>query len=466
MQTEERRLALLPAVATVAALVVIVTGALTLLGWILGVYFLAELVPDAPRMPANTAIALIALGLALWLVRDRECSDEARAWSRFISELVVIGAGLTLAQYIFGVDLAIDGLFTDTSGAMYPGRPDPHAATAILACGLWLAVLDRDGPRWSTVINTLAAVTGLIVLAAVIGYLFNVDYVYGRTVVNGVAPQTVFALVALWAGILCARPSSAWVRLLTSDRAGGHAMRRLVPAVIVITIGIGYALVVGESEDLFTVRVGAAFLIAIAIALLIGIVVYTSRDLDRADDENRQLQERLAELVERDPLTNVFNRRRLDEELRRQLAFAQRHGTRLAALSIDLDGFKATNDTHGHASGDELLMATAEVLIEELRESDFICRPGGDEFIVLLPDSDVESARIVAGKLIRSMRGVKRPKPGGGVIELRASIGISASDKGGWMAPHELLAAADRALYAAKQAGGDRFAIDEPLVLD
>jgi diguanylate cyclase (GGDEF)-like protein len=464
MDARESRFAFLPRVSAAAALIVALIGAATLLGWIVGVYLFAELVPDAPRMQANLAIGFILLGTGLWLVRTGDSSVEARAWARVLSELVVIGAALTLAEHAFGWDLHIDRLFTDTSVAQHPGRPSPHAAGAVLVLALWLAVLDREGRVWEQVQTVLAAVSGLIVLAALIAYAYNVDYIYGRDDAHGVAPQTVFALLTLWVGILCARPASAWMRLIGSGGAGGHVIRRLVPAVVLIPLAIGYVVIAAEEFDVLSLRVGAAVAAAAGIGLLLAILVYTSRELEEADAERSRLERRLVELADRDPLTNLFNRRRLDEELRRLLAFGQRHGSRLGVLSIDLDGFKNINDTYGHATGDELLIATAEVLEEELRESDFAGRHGGDEFIVLLPDSDEDAARIVAGKLIRAMRGVQRPKPGGGVVELRASIGIALSDAGGWTQAVDLLAAADRALYEAKAAGGDRVAVDPGLV--
>ncbi len=466
MDAQQPRPAFLPRVAATAALVVAAIGAFALLGWIIGVHFFAEIVPDTPRMKANTAIACIALGAALWLVRSGECSDEARAWSRLLSQLVVLGAALTIAEHALDRDLAIDGLFTDTSSALHPGRPSLHAALAVLLCALWLAVLDYQGSGWEHLKNALAGLAGVVVLAAVIGYAFNVDYVYGRTDGDGVAPQTVIALAALWAGIMSSRPASAWMRLITSRGGGGPVMRRLFAAAVAVPLAIGYVLIAGEELDVFGIRAGAAFMAATAIAILIAILVHASRALQEADAERSRLERRLVELADRDPLTNLYNRRRLDEELSRLVAFGQRHGSRLAVLSIDLDNLKAINDSYGRATGDALLIETAAVLLEELRESDFAARPGSDEFIVLLPDTDDESARIVAGKLIRALRGIKRPKPGGGAIQLRASIGIALSDPGGWAQPQDLLAAADRALTAAKRAGGDRLAVDGPLVLD
>ncbi len=109
----------------------------------------------------------------------------------------------------------------------------------------------------------------------------------------------------------------------------------------------------------------------------------TSRSLDYADTENERFKARLSELVDRDPLTGVFNRRRLDEELVRQLAVGRRNGKDLSLLSLDLDGFKAINDSLGHAAGDEL--------------------------IILLPETSAVEAATVAEKLIESLhRVIKR----------------------------------------------------------
>ena len=135
-------------------------------------------------------------------------------------------------------------------------------------------------------------------------------------------------------------------------------------------------------------------------------------------------------------------------------------------LAVDLGGFEPAAGAYGRATGDEMLLAGADVLREELRASDLISRPGTDSFVVILPDSDEDSARIVAGKLIRSLRGVKRPRPDGARIDLQGSIGLALSDPAGPGGADELLAAAEAALEAAKHAGGDRFAVADSLVLD
>jgi diguanylate cyclase (GGDEF)-like protein len=203
-----------------------------------------------------------------------------------------------------------------------------------------------------------------------------------------------------------------------------------------------------------------------AVVVLAAIVWLAERRRHAVERERDALDRRLLDLSDRDPLTGAFRGRRLEEELRRQLALAQRSRTSVAVLALDLGGFDSAVDAYGRATGDEMLLAGAEVLRDELRASDLISRPRHDAFVVVLPDSDERSARIVAGKLIRSLRGVKRPRPDGALLDLRASIGLALSDPSGAGDPEALLAAADAALEDAKSAGGDRFAVEASLVVD
>jgi diguanylate cyclase (GGDEF)-like protein len=156
-----------------------------------------------------------------------------------------------------------------------------------------------------------------------------------------------------------------------------------------------------------------------------------------------------------DALTGLSNRRALQDTLKRMVAQSQRTGEPLAALALDLDHFKQVNDRFGHEKGDEVLAAVGQVLTDALRESDFAARAGGEEFVVLLPGTDVEGAQLVADKLRKA---VSRIDITGGERHVSASFGVAvhplhAADAAA------LLRKADRALYAAKEAGRDRVEI-------
>ena len=463
MPPEDPLTARLSRCAAAAALTAIALGAVNLFAWLAGIDWIRQPFSGGRPMMASKALALVMLGVSLWLVLDPAASGRRRTWSRVLAALVIGGAVIAMLEWVVGAEFGLDALIDDGSSADRPAAP---GAGAVVGLALWLLVLDHRGRRWQYPENAAAALAGLAVLAAVVGYLFGADYISGSEDESAIAPGTIVGLVVLWGGTFVARPGGSWMRTLISAGPGGHTVRRLMPVLIGVPIVCGAIVIIGVEADAFPLRVGVAFVVAAAIVIFTAISFGTASRLERVDAERRKLAERLTELVDRDPLTGVYNRRRLDEELRRSLALAQRRGVPVAIVALDLDGFKPINDNHGHAAGDELLIETAETLRAELRSSDFICRLGGDEFIVVLPDTDADAARVVADKLIRGMRRVNRAKRDGTVIELRASLGIASSERSAPTEPADLLRAADRALYAAKQAGGDRFAVDEERVLD
>jgi len=174
---------------------------------------------------------------------------------------------------------------------------------------------------------------------------------------------------------------------------------------------------------------------------------------------NLRLQQSLREQSIRDPLTGLFNRRYLEASLPRELARAERRGSHVALLMLDLDHFKRYNDSHGHDAGDALLGQFGNTLVHLCRGEDIACRYGGEEFTVVLVDIDEESA-LVRAEAIRSAtsrielrhRGQRLPAPS-------VSIGVAVSSEG--ILPEELKRAADQALYRAKRDGRDRVVVHD-----
>lgn len=169
----------------------------------------------------------------------------------------------------------------------------------------------------------------------------------------------------------------------------------------------------------------------------------------------RALEERLRHLAGHDALTGLCNRMRLEDRLGHAIRRSRRDGRGLALLYMDLDGFKAVNDTYGHHSGDHLLVTVAERLRMVLRESDTIARMGGDEFAVVLEGGvDAQGAAVVAEKLTAT---VSTPYPGI-TLGVTASIGI-ALFPGDGDSTEALLRAADAAMYQAKHDGKNRYSL-------
>ncbi|NKN32718.1 diguanylate cyclase [Marichromatium bheemlicum] len=170
--------------------------------------------------------------------------------------------------------------------------------------------------------------------------------------------------------------------------------------------------------------------------------------------ERKRLEQRLRELANTDDLTGLTNRRHFFTKLQHALDRTRRHHTATAVLMLDLDHFKQINDSYGHGGGDAVLRAFAAVLRAELRSTDCAGRLGGEEFAVLVPDSDLDAAHQFAERL-RGHIAALRVEHKETVIEVTVSIGctqVEADDRD----PDSILARADEALYRAKRNGRDR----------
>ena len=172
--------------------------------------------------------------------------------------------------------------------------------------------------------------------------------------------------------------------------------------------------------------------------------------------ERKLFEGRLQHLADHDSLTGLFNRRRFEEELSRELALAERHGSSAAVLAIDLDNFKYINDSLGHSIGDELIARVGAVLYDRLRKTDVLARLGGDEFAVIMPRADEHAASRLAGALLDSVSSVDLETTGSRTRNVTASIGISIFEPGSGLTSEELLVEADIAMYDAKEAGRGR----------
>jgi diguanylate cyclase (GGDEF)-like protein len=157
----------------------------------------------------------------------------------------------------------------------------------------------------------------------------------------------------------------------------------------------------------------------------------------------------------RDPLTGIANRRALEERLAIEWERSRRNRQPLAILLADVDMLKQVNDERGHEAGDQLLKIVSQRLSDSVRAVDLVGRYGGDEFVIICPDTPAEAAERVAGKLISAVRGQYLPPPLQGVP---VSISIGWAARNGETGPADLLREADAALYRAKALGQGRSA--------
>ena len=173
---------------------------------------------------------------------------------------------------------------------------------------------------------------------------------------------------------------------------------------------------------------------------------------------NIRLREALRTQSVRDALTGLYNRRYLEEILEREVRRAARASQSLGVLMIDLDHFKNFNDTYGHDAGDAVLRETGASLTKGIRAEDFVCRFGGEEFVVILPTANLEAACARAESLRLKMKELTVLHQGKSMGMLTISVGVAVFPDHG-SSPKELMAAADAALYEAKRNGRDQIAV-------
>ncbi len=186
------------------------------------------------------------------------------------------------------------------------------------------------------------------------------------------------------------------------------------------------------------------------------VAIRMKRERDRLRqraEELRRSAEAASEMSMTDALTGLLNRYGLQRALQRELSEARRYSRPLSCLLLDIDYFKAVNDTYGHAVGDVALMQAARALTESVRGSDVVCRYGGEEFLVLAPETGVEGASALAEK-IRQTFSSRLFGDGGRTFPLTLSVGVA--QLGATESGNDMIARADEALYHAKQSGRDR----------
>ena len=182
---------------------------------------------------------------------------------------------------------------------------------------------------------------------------------------------------------------------------------------------------------------------------------------DALDDS---YQQRMVESALRDPLTRLYNKRYFDDRLDAELRFARRHGTSLALLLIDVDHFKRVNDQRGHLAGDTVLAAIASTLTQAVRNEDVVARYGGEELVVLSRAIGDDGAHNLAERLRKTVDALRTKIEEEPPVHVTISVGVAVYPTIEVGNANQLTAAADRALYQAKDGGRNRVAVAVPAV--
>ena len=271
----------------VFAAATVAIGGLAFLGWWLDITSFKSLFSDAVSMKANTALAFILAGIALWLLHPGRVGTAARRVG-LACAAAVAGLGLlTLTEYLLGVDFAIDNrLIPEPPGApltSHPGRMAPGTAMNFCLTGLALLLLGRNGSgRWQPAPYLVLPTFG-IAFVALLGYLYDLDALYGPAHFTAMAVHTAAAFFILALGILMARPRWGWMASITAATSGGALLRCLLPAILLLVPLLFYLWMTGERLGLVPARYSLFLMILAIMALLTAAAWWGAIVVDRAE---------------------------------------------------------------------------------------------------------------------------------------------------------------------------------------
>jgi len=379
---------------------------------------------DVPTLWTAYVINFLALGMVwIYVTRSYPKFEAARFWT-----------GSAFAA-TFGAVLAMARVFTDSL------LPLSIAAT-VMIFAISLAAMGVKRFYGQPVSWRGTALISGLTFAGIAFFIFGYDSPPIRVIIYSVGQCVPFA--------------QALKLLLSHGRSSPGARLAAIVAILVIAI---YSLRI--VSNLLPVGTGLSFAhfsplqSALILALMFLSMAWNFGFLLMAMD---RLRSEVADLALLDDLTGVGNRRHLLQRLTEECAKSERSGEPFALLVIDLDGFKAINDTHGHAAGDACLQHFTLMAQTRLRRGDLLARTGGDEFCIVLPSSTLREGAMIARRILEVCR-ADAEACAGEEIPIGASIGVAqwSQEIGGF--PDRLMAAADHALYAAKRDGKNRYAV-------
>lgn len=470
------------------AILVFSVGVAVLVGWSADIHILKTLLPGLASMKANTAAAFLAAATSLWLLH---ASARPAAWrvARVLAIFVVAIGGLSLVEYGLQLDLGIDQLIVrDGFGeiASQAGRMAPITALNFVFAGLGLLTLNANHPRTAGWANWFVAVPLFFSMLAILGYAYGVSSLYRVGPFSSIALHTALAFFVLSLSLLAANPRRGIAGLFASESAGGVVTRRLLPTIPLALFFLGWARLLGQQAGLYDTQFGVALNVLVSIAVSIFSISATGFALRTVDHRRQRAEASLIELniglertvvartaeltktsadlvaanaaLERlsllDALTGLANRRFFDGYLVTQIAVAHRQKLPLALILCDVDCFKEYNDNEGHQAGDAVLEEIAGVLKACCRRpADIAARHGGEEFMLVLPDTDRAGARAIAEAARAAIErlGIRhRHSAVAPVVTISAGISVLIDEI---TTSEQLIGAADKALYEAKRLG-------------
>jgi diguanylate cyclase (GGDEF)-like protein len=307
-----------------------------------------------------------------------------------------------------------------------------HSVLLVLMIGFFLTTYRlRKRTEPNTTMFVLQYIVVVVIMASGIAIV-----TFDQLVTTNITP---FLLICIICGsIFLIRPLASFIIYVTSYMAYYYLI----------------ALTITDPQILLSNRVNG--ITAVGVGFLLSFILWhynytTIIQKRRIESQQKQLEQ----MAYYDPLTDLPNRRLLEKLIKRELASMQRYGQETVIIMLDVDDFKQINDTYGHQVGDSILMQLADLLQNNVRETDTVARFGGEEFIILMPNTSVEEGYIFAER-IRKIIMEKVFSIGSDTLQITSSFGVSSMGDINSQNLEDYYLLADKALYLAKQSGKNR----------
>jgi len=310
--------------------------------------------------------------------------------------------------------------------------------------------------KWSDYLKeSLTLMVALASTFAIVGYLYGVPALYGAVSVSSsaMALHTGVNFLLLAIGFLFVERETGFVRVFHGSSIASMVARYLVPVAFLVPVVLG-AIFIRTRWSLDHPHLVMALTVVSNIVLLVALIWLFALMIRWVEKERAIVQQQ----AETDKLTGIFNRRHFESSLEREIQRACRYGSPLSLLMIDVDNFKQLNDKYGHLVGDRMLNRLARECESCLRTSDIFCRYGGDEFVIVAPETSALAAMTMARRMRQNIDALGMDQSFGA---LAISIGIAVWQES-FKTNDDFIAAADSALYQAKSAGRNRESLYSP----
>lgn len=463
----------------IACLLIILPSILVLYGWLIEGKTLIWLFPNQVSMKANNALAFILASLALYLFNNtaRWVYKLQRIIALFIFTLGISA----LYQYVTQTTLPyVDQwlinpqlssvIFDEKYILSY--RMSPLAAINLTMVSISIFLLSNQHSNRQLNIARLFVIPVILSsILVLIGYAYGVRDLYRFGFFVPLSPISAISFILLSISLLFIRAERGFMRLFVGRTLGSKMARWLLPTLIIVFVTIGWMCRQGNLMHAYNNQFEVSILIFLTLLLSSALIIWQSRiqhgqellrqhaqhalelnnlALEKKVQQRTQQLENLMRELEilslTDGLTGIANRRAFEQRLNIEWLRANRYHHPLSIVMMDIDHFKKINDVFGHQTGDEVLQQVAAMLMQAARNTDLVCRYGGEEFIVVMMDTALPEALIAAERFrtyIFSNNWLVTP--------VTVSIGVASLQAN--QTVEQLLKEADQALYQAKSTG-------------